>query len=83
MIWLDVDPNVVKPGWVPLLITVGIALVIVLLYRSMRHQFAKIDVSQSQPGTAVDPATEADPEVRADPEVKADPEQAGPGSPGL
>lgn len=54
MIWLDlvvldIDPNVVKPGWTPLLITIGLALVMVLLFLSMRRQFRKIDVSQTRP----------------------------------
>ncbi len=49
LIALDIDPNVVKPGWTPLLITIGIALVMVLLFRSMRRQFRKINVDQSQP----------------------------------
>lgn len=49
LITLDLDPNVVKPGWTPLIITIGIALVMVGLFVSMRRQFRRIDVSQSQP----------------------------------
>ncbi len=41
---LDIDPNVVKPGWTPLLITLGLAAVMVLLYRSMRRQFGRIQM---------------------------------------
>jgi hypothetical protein len=44
MIWLDIDPNVVKPGWTPLLITVGLAIAVVLLFISMRRQFRRINV---------------------------------------
>ena len=46
---LDLDPNIVKPGWIPLLITIGLAAVMVLLFFSLRKQFRRIDVSQSQP----------------------------------
>jgi hypothetical protein len=48
MILLDLDPNVVKPGWTPLLITVGLALVMVLLFRSMRRQFRRVDANFPQ-----------------------------------
>lgn len=46
---LDLDPNVVKPGWIPLLITIALAAVMVLLFFSLRRQFRRIDVSRSQP----------------------------------
>jgi hypothetical protein len=46
MILFDLDPNVVKPGWTPLIITIVIAAVLVLLYLSMRRQFRKIDVNR-------------------------------------
>lgn len=42
MIFLDVDPSVVKPGWIPLIITILLAAVIVLLMISMRRQIRKI-----------------------------------------
>jgi hypothetical protein len=42
-ILLELDPNVVKPGWTPLLITLGIAVVMVLLFRSMKRQFRRVD----------------------------------------
>ena len=48
---LDLDPNVVKPGWTPLLITLGLGLVIVLLFLSMRRQFRRIDDNFGKPGT--------------------------------
>jgi hypothetical protein len=42
VIWLDIDPNVVRPGWTPLLITLGLAAVLVLLGLSMRKQMRRI-----------------------------------------
>jgi hypothetical protein len=48
---LDLDPNVVKPGWTPLLITIGLAAAIVLLFLSMRRQFRRIDDNFGKPGT--------------------------------
>lgn len=50
MVPLDLDPNVVKPGWTPLLIVIGLGIVVALLFVSMRRQFRRIDVSRSQPG---------------------------------
>ena len=61
---LDLDPNIVKPGWTPLLITIALAAVMVLLFFSLRKQFRRIDVSQSQPGVS-------DPEAAKDPSPKA------------
>ena len=52
MVLLDLDPNVVKPGWTPLLITIGLAVVIVLLFLSMRRQFRRIDDNFGKPGTS-------------------------------
>lgn len=53
MILLELDPNVVKPGWTPLLITLGIALVMVLLFRSMRRQFRRVDDNFPEPPAPV------------------------------
>jgi hypothetical protein len=44
MILLELDPDVVKPGWTPLIITVLLGIAMVLLYLSMRRQFRKISV---------------------------------------
>jgi len=49
MMLLDLDPNVVKPGYIPLLITIGLGLVMVLLFRSMRRQFRRVDANFPQP----------------------------------
>ncbi|MCW2809949.1 MAG: hypothetical protein JWP61_407 [Friedmanniella sp.] len=57
MILLDLDPNVVKPGWTPLLITIGIAVAMVFLFLSMRRQFRRINVAQFQ-GAGTDPVAE-------------------------
>lgn len=40
---LALDPNIVKPGWIPGLITIGLAAVMVLLFFSLRKQFRRID----------------------------------------
>ena len=63
---LELDPNIVKPGWIPLLITIGLAAVMVLLFFSLRRQFRRIDVSKfsPQPGTT-------DPEAVKDAAPKA------------
>ena len=46
MIFLELDPNVVKPGWTALIVTVLLAVALVLLYLSMRRQFRKINIPQ-------------------------------------
>lgn len=43
MVLLELDPNVVKPGWIPLIITILLAGAIAFLYLSMRKQMRKID----------------------------------------
>ena len=63
MIWLEIDPNVVKPGWTPLIITVVLGIIIVGLFFSMRRQFRRIDVNQAQP----DESTEVEPTGKASP----------------
>ena len=63
MILLDLDPNVVKPGWTPALITLGLAVVIVLLYLSMRNQVRRINVPYAD--------AEATPDAAAEPEATA------------
>jgi len=59
---LDLDPNVVKPGWTPLLITIALAAVMVLLFFSLRKQFKRIDVSKFQPPAAASPEADAGPQ---------------------
>ena len=54
MILLDVDPNIVKPGWTPLFVVLLLAAAVVFLYFSMRKQFRKIRT----PDDVADEATE-------------------------
>ena len=78
MIWLDIDPNVVKPGWTPLLITVGLAVAVVLLFFSMRRQFRRINV----PDDSVEPGATAAPEPSVDsPPQSAPPPPSAPPTP--
>ena len=42
MILLDVDPNVVKPGWTAFIVVLLLGIAMVFLYLSMRKQFRKI-----------------------------------------
>ncbi|WP_375430355.1 hypothetical protein [uncultured Friedmanniella sp.] len=65
MILLELDPNIVKPGWTPFLITIALAAVMYLLFRSMRRQFRRVDANflpDDQPAAAepvtVPPTTE-------------------------
>jgi len=44
MMLFEVDPNLVRPGWTPLLVLVLLGIVLFLLGRSMLKQFGKIDV---------------------------------------
>ena len=55
MTLLEIDPNVVKPGWTPLLIVIALACVMVVLYLSMRRQFKKINASAGPDGDATLP----------------------------
>jgi hypothetical protein len=40
----EIDPNVVRPGWVALLIVLALGAATVLLWRSMGKQLKRIDV---------------------------------------
>jgi hypothetical protein len=61
VIFLELDPNVVKPGWTALIVTVLLAVALVLLYLSMRRQFRKIsiprDETDDKPATPTEPTT--------------------------
>jgi hypothetical protein len=62
MILLEVDPNVVKPGWMPLLITLLLLGAMVFLYLSMRKQFRKIRTPEDEESdNAENPASERPP----------------------
>jgi hypothetical protein len=56
MILLDVDPNVVKPGWTALIVVLLLGIAMVFLYLSMRKQFRKIRIPEDD---AADNAEEA------------------------
>ena len=61
MILLDVDPNIVKPGWTPLFVVLLLAAAMVFLYFSMRKQFRKIrtpDVADEAADDAEDSTSE-------------------------
>lgn len=55
-ILLEIDPNVVKPGWTPLLILVGLALVMALLFRSMKRQFRRVHANFPDPSASAEGA---------------------------
>jgi len=46
LVALDLDPSVIKPGWIPLIITLLLAVAMVFLFLSMRRQFRKIRAAQ-------------------------------------
>jgi hypothetical protein len=56
MTLLDIDPNVVKPGWTPLIILILLAIAMVFLFVSMRRQFRKINVPDGAPSERGDSA---------------------------
>ncbi|SDS25035.1 hypothetical protein [Microlunatus soli] len=80
MIFLEVDPNVVKPGWTPLIITILLAAAIALLMLSMRRQMRKVRVPHRDEvggAEAVGPTPAADrpseePRTTEDPGAAAD-----------
>ena len=59
MIFLELDPNVVKPGWTALIVIVLLAVALVFLYLSMRRQFRKINIppdgSDDKPPASTEP----------------------------
>ena len=65
MMFLEVDPNLVRPGWTPLLVIVVLGIVLFFLGRSMLKQFGRIDVPadhETDPGSASESAgTDTDP----------------------
>jgi hypothetical protein len=61
MILLDVDPNVVQPGWTPLFVTLLLGAVMVFLYLSMRKQFRKIRTPDDAAENAADSSPERPP----------------------
>jgi len=61
MILLDVDPNIVRPGWTPLFVVLLLAVAMVFLYLSMRKQFRKIHTPDDAANHTEDSASERQP----------------------
>jgi hypothetical protein len=61
MILLDVDPNIVRPGWTPLIVVLLLAVAMVFLYLSMRKQFRKIRTPDDDADQAEDSPSERQP----------------------
>lgn len=70
-ILLELDPNIVKPGLTPLFILIGLALVMVLLFRSMRRQFRRVDENFPEVEPAPTVPEEADGPAGATPDAPA------------
>jgi hypothetical protein len=60
MIFLELDPNTVKPGWTALIVILLLAVAMVFLFLSMRKQFRKISIprqeTDEQPATPTEPS---------------------------
>ena len=50
IVLLGIDPDLVRPGWTPLLIIVVLGIALFFLGRSMLKQFRKIDVPADHQG---------------------------------
>ena len=48
MIFLELDPDVVKPGWTAFVVVILLVIAMVFLYLSMRKQFRKIRVHEEE-----------------------------------
>jgi hypothetical protein len=64
LVSLEVDPSVAKPGWIAFVVILLLAIALVFLFFSMRRQFRKINVGDSQetsqPGPAATPGSDSD-----------------------
>jgi hypothetical protein len=68
MILLGLDPDLVKPGWTPLIVTLLLGVAVFLLFLSMRRQFSKISVPRADELEDEDPpAPPTDPPTRENP----------------
>jgi len=61
MILLDVDPNVVKPGWTAFVVVLLLGIALVFLYLSMRKQFRKIRVPEDEASDNADDSASQQP----------------------
>ena len=48
LVALDVDPSAARPGWTAFIVIALLAIAMVLLYLSMRRQFRKINIPDSE-----------------------------------
>jgi hypothetical protein len=48
LVVLEVDPSTARPGWAALIVVLLLAVAMVFLFLSMRRQFRKINVGQSE-----------------------------------
>jgi hypothetical protein len=71
-ILFELDPNVVKPGWTPLLILIGLAVVMALLFRSMRRQFRRVHENFPEPTPRADSPAATESPDGSDAEPTAD-----------
>lgn len=60
MILLKIDPNVVRPGWIALLIVIALAVVVGFLVWSMRRQVRRIQLPGDTGHQTGEPASEQD-----------------------
>jgi hypothetical protein len=66
LVLLDIDPNIVRPGWTPLVILVALLGAVALLYVSLRKQLGKINLpddptyADDQPEPGASGGTEGD-----------------------
>ncbi|HEY9338256.1 MAG TPA: hypothetical protein VIQ79_27675 [Kribbella sp.] len=77
----EIDPNVVKPGWVALLIVLALGAATVLLWRNMGKQLKRIDFDRDgadDPAPSGDPAS---PDRSASPATDAAPTTSAPKTP--
>ena len=59
----NIDPNIVKPGWTPLLITVLLLVALVFLFLSMQRQMRKIRTPDDIEAERAAEAEESSPEA--------------------
>jgi hypothetical protein len=75
MMLLEVDPNLVRPGWTPLVVILLLGVVLFFLGRSMLKQFGRIDVPSADE-VAGGAATDSDTPDDADPSGAGSSERA-------
>jgi hypothetical protein len=74
----EIDPNVVRPGWVALLIVLALGAATVLLWRSMGKQLKRIDVDRDGADDRAPSAGPASPDDSPSPAGDAAPTTSDP-----